>query len=606
MANTIQTYVGDGSTTIYTFNFDYIKKAFVKVLVDGAEVGFTLTDTYTVTLDAAPAVNAVVVIQRVTDSERLVDFVDGSILIAKDLNVSALQALHIAQEARDKASGSLLIDDTGAYTAGFRRLADLGDPTEPRDAVNRQWAETAMSSELAQATSAKDAAETARDASVNAKVAAETAKDGALTAQTAAETAQAASETAGMAARTAARNAETAESNASDHATAASSSASSAASSAASAALRLDDFDDRYLGAKSSDPATDNDGDALVAGALYFNTTDGEMKVYNGSEWRVSYISDAGVVLESELTDGNAVKGLDQDVSRNSSPVFEKLGFGVVEPSALSTLDDLHALDIPNGFCGRTTPSTANIDQRPPNSSSYGTVWVYRYGSGDFVLFYTGVGSGSKIYWQRYRGAVSPARSQWFQLLDDDTQVRGWGPDDNPASTSDLNYAGAGSLVGKYEVNSTNAPPRRDGGSGAGFFIQHQWNATGKIQFAVPFHTAAEIGDMFVRQGLDGSWTDWVNVGDKYSIGMGQKWRSMTAARAAETSYQNTTGKPIAVAVKSDSGNDLRKLQVADDGVTFLTVDENGNSNKDTLHAIVPSGHYYRVKAGFSDWRELR
>lgn len=47
-----------------------------------------------------------------------------------------------------------------------------------------------------------------------------------------------------------------------------------------------DDFDDRYLGSKTSDPATDNDGNALVTGALYFNTTDGVMKQYNGTSWK--------------------------------------------------------------------------------------------------------------------------------------------------------------------------------------------------------------------------------------------------------------------------------------------------------------------------------
>jgi hypothetical protein len=47
----------------------------------------------------------------------------------------------------------------------------------------------------------------------------------------------------------------------------------------------LDNFDDRYLGAKTSDPALDNDGNALAIGALYFNTTDGVMKVYTASGW---------------------------------------------------------------------------------------------------------------------------------------------------------------------------------------------------------------------------------------------------------------------------------------------------------------------------------
>ena len=61
--------------------------------------------------------------------------------------------------------------------------------------------------------------------------------------------------------------------------------AQTAAETAKTAAeLALDTFDDRMLGAKSSDPTVDNDGDALVTGALYFHTTDG-MKVYDGSAW---------------------------------------------------------------------------------------------------------------------------------------------------------------------------------------------------------------------------------------------------------------------------------------------------------------------------------
>ena len=47
----------------------------------------------------------------------------------------------------------------------------------------------------------------------------------------------------------------------------------------------VDNFDDTYLGAKATDPTLDNDGDALTAGDLYFNTTSNVMKVYNGSAW---------------------------------------------------------------------------------------------------------------------------------------------------------------------------------------------------------------------------------------------------------------------------------------------------------------------------------
>jgi cobalamin biosynthesis Mg chelatase CobN len=80
-------------------------------------------------------------------------------------------------------------------------------------------------------------------------------------------------------------NASVSETNANDSATAASNSASAAAISAASAATALDSFDDRYLGSKTSDPTVDNDGDPLITGALYYNSTTDVMRVYDGATW---------------------------------------------------------------------------------------------------------------------------------------------------------------------------------------------------------------------------------------------------------------------------------------------------------------------------------
>ena len=51
------------------------------------------------------------------------------------------------------------------------------------------------------------------------------------------------------------------------------------------AAASVDSFDDTYLGAKSSDPTVDNDGDALTAGDLYFSTTANKLRVYDGTNW---------------------------------------------------------------------------------------------------------------------------------------------------------------------------------------------------------------------------------------------------------------------------------------------------------------------------------
>jgi hypothetical protein len=57
-----------------------------------------------------------------------------------------------------------------------------------------------------------------------------------------------------------------------------------------------DSFDDRYLGAKTSNPTTDNDGGPLVAGALYFNTPASQMRVWTGSAWQVAYNPALGAV----------------------------------------------------------------------------------------------------------------------------------------------------------------------------------------------------------------------------------------------------------------------------------------------------------------------
>ena len=101
------------------------------------------------------------------------------------------------------------------------------------------------------------------------------------TAAASSQTAAASSATAAASSQTAAASSAT---SAATSASTATTKASEASTSATSAASSFDSFDDRYLGVKSSDPSTDNDGDALQTGALYFKTSDG-LKVYNGSAW---------------------------------------------------------------------------------------------------------------------------------------------------------------------------------------------------------------------------------------------------------------------------------------------------------------------------------
>jgi hypothetical protein len=93
----------------------------------------------------------------------------------------------------------------------------------------------------------------------------------ALTSQTAAATSATSAAASATAAATSASSAST--------------SASSAATSATDAAASYDSFDDRYLGSKTSAPTVDNDGNTLLVGAIYWNSTDGKMYVWSGSAW---------------------------------------------------------------------------------------------------------------------------------------------------------------------------------------------------------------------------------------------------------------------------------------------------------------------------------
>jgi hypothetical protein len=68
----------------------------------------------------------------------------------------------------------------------------------------------------------------------------------------------------------------------------------SSAASASAAAASADAFDDVYLGSKSSDPTTDNDGDPLAAGMLYYNTVSNIMRIYSGSAWENVAVSTSG------------------------------------------------------------------------------------------------------------------------------------------------------------------------------------------------------------------------------------------------------------------------------------------------------------------------
>jgi hypothetical protein len=145
-------------------------------------------------------------------------------------------------------------------------------------------ATSAAASATAAATSATSAAASATTAS-NSAATATTQAGNASTSATAAATSATSSAASATAAATSATSAATSASSALTSQTAAATSAADAATSASSAATTYDNFDDRYLGAKTVAPTVDNDGNALIVGALYFNSVTGVMGVWDGSAW---------------------------------------------------------------------------------------------------------------------------------------------------------------------------------------------------------------------------------------------------------------------------------------------------------------------------------
>jgi hypothetical protein len=173
---------------------------------------------------------------------------------------------------------------TGNIDMGGNKVTSTATPTDVNDLTRKGYIDD-LYGDTASAAASASAAQTAQ---TNA----ETARDAAQTAQANAETAESNAQASASSASTSASNASSSASSASTSATSASNSASSASTSASNAATSAtnaenayDNFDDRYLGAKASDPTLDNDGDALLEGALYWNTTDKLMKAYDGSEW---------------------------------------------------------------------------------------------------------------------------------------------------------------------------------------------------------------------------------------------------------------------------------------------------------------------------------
>jgi hypothetical protein len=208
---------------------------------------------------------------------------------ASSAATSASSALTSANSASASASSALTSANSAATSASTMAASVAAAATSAASAATSATAAaTSATSAAASATAAATSASSAATSASSALTSANSASADAITAAASVATISGFATTASNSASAAATSATSAAASATAAATSATSAATSAtaaATSATSAAASYDSFDDRYLGAKSTPPTLDNDGQALLTGALYWNTVDNQMYVWSGSAW---------------------------------------------------------------------------------------------------------------------------------------------------------------------------------------------------------------------------------------------------------------------------------------------------------------------------------
>ena len=191
-----------------------------------------------------------------------------------DANIAATLTAQIA--AKVSKSGDSM---TGALAMGSNKITGLGTPTASTDAATKGYVDTADATKL-NLSGGTMTGNIVMGANKVTSTATPTTDDD-LTRKAYVDSILGSATSAATSASAAATSA----TNAANSASAAASSASSASASASAAAASYDSFDDRYLGPKASAPTLDNDGNALLEGAIYWNSTSKDLWIWNGSAW---------------------------------------------------------------------------------------------------------------------------------------------------------------------------------------------------------------------------------------------------------------------------------------------------------------------------------
>ena len=271
-------------------------------------------------------------------------YVDAAVAAVIDSAPAALDTLNeLAAALNDDASFATTVTNalagklalaggtmTGDITLGANKITSTATPATDDTLTRKGYVDSILGSATDAATSAAAAASSATDAA-NSASAASTSASNASTSETNAATSASNASTSASNASTSASAASSSATSASNSATAAATSASNASTSEANAAASYDSFDDRYLGAKASAPTLDNDGDALITGALYFNSTSSNMFVWTGSAWQdvdpsVNSVTKTGDTGSAEMPTGTTAQ-------RDGSPSAGYLRFNSDENS---------------------------------------------------------------------------------------------------------------------------------------------------------------------------------------------------------------------------------------------------------------------------------
>jgi hypothetical protein len=356
-------YSGNGSTTVFAYTFKIFAAAEITVIIrdaTGTETVKSLTTHFTlsnigvdgggnVTFGSAPASGETVVLIRNTPNTQTLDLVENDPFLSSSFEDTLDKITHQLIEQQEEIDRSIKVSRTNSITSsefttnasdraskvlGFDSSGELSVTTELgtfkgnwaastsyviRDLVkdtstgNIFFVNTAHTSSGSEPLTSN--ANSAKYSLIVDASSATTQATNAAASATAAASSATSSASSASTATTQASNAATSASTASTQATNAASSATAAAASATAAAASADNFDDTYLGAKSSDPTTDNDGESLVVGQLYFNTTTDALKVYNGSSFQTVT---AGSILSSVAGDTTPQLGGNLDTNSHN------------------------------------------------------------------------------------------------------------------------------------------------------------------------------------------------------------------------------------------------------------------------------------------------